>query len=116
MAGHQRADIKTKFGTVVAFITDGNHIYITNNPDSGRNILPFVVRGIPYNMSAHFYRWKDGTWRLGEESAQEYQRIYQTLYMTRTDKILETASNAAKKTVYDELNTVVGAWAAQSQN
>jgi len=116
MSDHPRATLKTKFGMVTAFVTDANHIYVTNNPDSGRNIQDFIVRGVPYHVTAHFYRWQDGSWHLGEEKAQEYQRVYQALYMTRRDKMLEAPSNAARKTVYDELQIVVGAWASQTQN
>lgn len=111
---HKRHDVKCKFGTVAVIPTDANHIYATSNPDSGRNTLPFNVRGVDYSVSAHVYRYKDGSWHVGPEKVAEYMRLRDGLYMSRRD--YKDPSDAARQAAAAEIETVVRAWAAKNSS
>ena len=123
--------LETKIGNVWINPTEANHVYIefghhlnveNEGPEPMDRRGPVCVRGIAYAGSIHVYQWSDGSWNIGPEYkedkyATDGKRLsspsdrYHSLYLTRRDKFLENASDAARKTVGEVVLTAFKDWA-----
>ena len=92
MAGVEapRGEIETPIGTVEFVVTQGDHVYLTN--DSRKT--PILVNSVAYHLSVHLYRMPDGSWGEGPGGGSWH------IYMTRVEPPGEPASRAALKKGY----------------
>lgn len=80
--------------------TEKDHIFVESN-----NVM---CRKIGYQVNAHYYRWKDGKFHLGQED-KDHWRQRQSLYIHRNDWRLNV-SEPARKSILTALNGVVDTW------
>lgn len=108
--------VDCRFGKVVVTPTGEDHIYLTSNPDGGRSTeFNFIIRGVPYTVSAHLFRHPDGVWRIGPVDVNEWQRLSGHLFLRFTGNRAfsrDTPSTPAQKSAAAEIESVVNAWAA----
>jgi hypothetical protein len=96
--------------------TDANHIYFDANHHSGMGrgfpTAHYIeIRGITYGISAHFYKWADGTWNHGQEEDSYGVRLY-GLYMSRAGR--KDASDAARLKAIEIMTEIVRKWASEN--
>ncbi len=84
--------------------TDKAHIYV----EASESI---IIRGIPYNATAHYYLWDDGQFHLGEQSQQPWQQ-HKNLYCTRQDdkRFSCDPSESARKSLIVLFDEAVAEW------
>ena len=70
------------FGTVRVTFTEANHAYVATDHSAGTG--PVTVRGVQYYIGVHLWKWADGTFHIGEESQNSYERRMH-LHVSRTD-------------------------------
>jgi hypothetical protein len=109
--------VSTKFGNVYLKPTSDSHIYVDANHNCGSIHIeeptrhgPLKVNNVEMGVTAHFYEWSDGKWRIGHENADwsKSARFFPLpLYSMG-------ASESARKKLTDELTAVVGNWIAQN--
>jgi hypothetical protein len=116
--------ISTKFGNVYLKPTSDSHIYVDANHNCGSSHIeegidrhgPLTVNNVEMGVTAHFYKWSDGKWRIGKERADWSS----TCHALHASKLIYKnynsmdASESARKKLTDELTTVVGNWVAQN--
>lgn len=112
MSTRLTAIVTTKLGDVEIVATSPDHLSVSasNGGTPSRNL---TVRGVPYHVHAHLYRWTDGAWNLGREDQNDYERG-QYLHASRTDRYTGPrdlyASEPARKAITDAILTAVRDW------
>jgi hypothetical protein len=71
--------IETSLGPLYLTFTSADHVCAHT---SRQNDSALTVNRVQYSVNAHVYLWSDGTWNLGEEGKDAYQRR-QSLHATR---------------------------------
>ena len=112
--------LETSIGPIWIVPTEAAHIHASNgsNALNGDRSLPhvhtpFTVRGVEITVSAHFYKWSDGKWRIGREESSTYEQR-QSLYLSRLGNWNTPVSESARMKIYDVLTAAVGDWIAGS--
>jgi len=115
--------VSTKFGNVYLKPTSDSHIYVDANHNCGSIHIeeptrhgPLKVNNVEMGVTAHFYEWSDGKWRIGHENA-DWSTAYHALSASKLiykDYNSMGASESARKKLTDELTAVVGNWIAQN--
>jgi hypothetical protein len=116
--------VSTKFGNVYLKPTSDSHIYVDANHNCGSSHIeegldrhgPLKVNNVEMGVTAHFYKWSDGKWRIGHENA-DWSTLYHALHAGKLiykDYNSMGASESARKKLTDELTAVVGNWIAQN--
>jgi hypothetical protein len=102
--------LETKYGNATICPTDANHIYFDANSNSGGDSsVGLTVRGVRYGVSVHLHRWSDGYFRTGTDGKGG---IYAgEFYVTRAGSWGNTVSVPARKSLLEEVEKVVNAWA-----
>ena len=90
---HMEYTITTTIGNIVLTPNCYDHIYVKGT---------VVVRGKENNFNAHFFKWQNGTWNLGEEKEQDYQRLRQ---------FWTSGTEAFRTKVLSEITPVISNWA-----
>jgi len=76
--------IATPCGNLFFTAIRDDHIYVyaghdlndpLESPEGGRE-GPVTVNRVVYAVSAHYYKWSDGKWHLGEEGKDSYHSLY----------------------------------------
>lgn len=93
-----------KFGQIAVLATNDSHIYASSNPESGRNFLPFEVRGVSYIVTAHLHKDEQGVYRVDPK----YLHVRR---QTNDWKKADNVSNAAKSVIRIEIEDAVNTWA-----
>jgi hypothetical protein len=103
--------IDTKYGKATVAPTGNGHIYFDANKNSGGDMgVGLTVRGVRYGVSVHLYRWADGAFHVGSEG--ETGGVYShDLYVSRAGSYNSPVSVPARKSILEEVEKVVNAWA-----
>ena len=113
--------LETKFGKFWVMFTSGDHAYVDanhgclgDNPEAadGRH-GPVKINSVAYGASAHFHKWADGSWHIGEESKTAWEQKFHSLYMSKSGIVKYNdsfASESARNKLYAELTTVFQAF------
>lgn len=110
--------VQTKLGSIFITPTEADHLHVcTRDGNSPEKFLTW--RGCEYYVSAHFYRWTDGSYQLGQEftevqdsngkhtrPANQYERR-QSLYISH-----HAASESARNKLAEMMTDAVNAWTA----
>jgi hypothetical protein len=68
---------------------------------------------IAYGYTAHFYKWQDGSWNIGQEGGRQASSMHGKGHMTRANDPWRATSNTAAHIKADEIATgIVRQWAA----
>lgn len=102
--------VSTRFGKLELTVTDGEHVHAACPRGEW-----WAIRGVEYNVSAHLWKWRDGSIHLGQESKLEWERE-RDCFMTRQnttnyrdmDKVSASAKNAA-------IEVAVNLWASKNK-
>jgi hypothetical protein len=104
---YERYEVTTKFGMIKIKPTQGDHIFVDLNG--------LTMRGIGYKGNMHVYRWSAGTWQIGPESKNSYERR-QHFYLTRdwaTNNFnASPPSESARKAIEAEVLPLIQKWIA----
>src|SRR5258708_35329078 len=95
------AKVSTKLGHIFITPTEANHLHVSSRDGNGSTEKYLTLRGCEYYISAHFYLWKGGSFHLGEEARNEYERR-QSLYISN-----HGASESARTKLDECLTTAV---------
>ncbi len=99
------ATVPTKLGPIFITPTEANHLHVSSRNGNDRNEGGLLtLRGCEYYVSAHYYRYKDGSFNLGPEEKNSYERR-QSLYISN-----HAASESARNKLAEVLTTAVNEW------
>src|SRR6266478_2807575 len=112
------ATVPTKLGPIFITPTEATHLHVSSRNGKDRNEGGLLtLRGCEYYVSAHFYRYKDGSFQLGpefteaqdsngkhEQPTNTYERR-QSLYISN-----HAASESARNKLAEVLTTAVNEW------
>jgi uridine kinase len=81
-------------------LTDGTHAFV--NVEHGKAV---TINRVQYRFNAHLFLQSDGSWKVGREEENSYQKR-QHVYASRFDKY-ENITEAAREKLIDQLQTSV---------
>lgn len=119
--GPPSSRVVTPAGPLDVKATQRDHLYVTgarsyhNVPVSDGEA--FRIRGVEYIVSAHVYRWRDGSWHIGTERRDDTPQAggdfhasrFHSLSMTRPD--YKDTSEPARATARSLIEDAASAWA-----
>jgi hypothetical protein len=90
------APLTTALGDLVVAVTDARHMHVAT-----QGVDAIIVRGVPYRGGLHLYE-NGGRWQ---------QREYHDLNVWRADGTQRDASDAARRTIIETIESAVNEWA-----
>ena len=81
------------FGELKIAFTDAKHAHVSGD---------ITVRGVRYHVGVHIFEHNDKRFRVGKEGATPYE-VYQQLYVSRPDNWKKGATDAARKTIQEQV-------------
>lgn len=127
---YPKAILTTKYGTREIVVTEATHVHVSHDGYEGGTAKYLgPVRGINYHVSAHLYRWSDGTWHIGENDGYGFnfdilegtdsskdpkqwdkrQSNASSLYMSREGGFTD-ASKSAREAIGKEIERAFNEW------
>ncbi len=115
------ATVPTKLGPIFITPTEANHLHVSsrNGNNLARTENYLSLRGCEYYVSAHYYRYKDGSFQLGPEftEAQDSngKRMRETNAYDRRQSLYisnHAASESARDKLADVITNAVNEWTA----
>ena len=101
------ATVPTKLGPIFITPTEATHLHVSSRNGNDRTEGGLLtLRRCEYYVSAHYYRYKDGSFNLGPEEKNTYERR-QSLYISN-----HAASESARNKLAEVLTTAVNEWTA----
>src|SRR5258707_8704617 len=114
------ATVPTKLGPIFITPTEATHLHVSSRNGNDRTEGGLLtLRGCEYYVSAHFYRYKDGSFQLGPEFTETQdsngKRMRETNAYERRQSLYisnHAASESARTKLAEALTTAVNEWTA----